>query len=370
MDSADAIVVGGGPAGSSCAARLVRAGLDVVVIDRARFPRDKVCAGWITPAVVARLALDLDAYAVANTLQPFTGFRTGLMSRDARAVDYAEPVSYGIRRCEFDTWLLRRSGARLRTGERLDALRREPRRWIANEAVSAPVVIGAGGHFCPVARRLNADAAAEDVVVAQEIEVPVAAGERAAAGVQGRLPELYFWPDLLGYGWVVRKGDYLNIGAGRLQSKQFPAAVREFRAELETRGLLPDAAKRPWTGHAYLLDRTSRRRIVDDGVVLTGDAAGLALAPAGEGILSAVESGQMAADAVIAAAGDYSRARLQSYASAIADRFATRPEGSRPDVAWPPWLIALASRVVFASPWLTRRMVIERGFLHRQRSLA
>ncbi|MDH4066151.1 MAG: FAD-dependent oxidoreductase, partial [Acidobacteriota bacterium] len=50
--SADALIVGGGPAGSSCARVLVQAGLHVIVLDRARFPRDKTCAGWITPAVV------------------------------------------------------------------------------------------------------------------------------------------------------------------------------------------------------------------------------------------------------------------------------------------------------------------------------
>src|SRR5690606_26023348 len=54
----DVLVVGGGPGGSSCARALVRAGLDVVVLDRRRFPRDKVCAGWITPPVLATLEID------------------------------------------------------------------------------------------------------------------------------------------------------------------------------------------------------------------------------------------------------------------------------------------------------------------------
>jgi len=50
MTTCDVLIVGGGPAGSSCAWRLAKAGLDVLVLDRARFPRDKVCAGWVTPA--------------------------------------------------------------------------------------------------------------------------------------------------------------------------------------------------------------------------------------------------------------------------------------------------------------------------------
>jgi flavin-dependent dehydrogenase len=60
METCDVIIVGGGPAGSSCAWKLRAAGWDVVVVDRANFPRDKVCAGWITPAVIEELQLDLE----------------------------------------------------------------------------------------------------------------------------------------------------------------------------------------------------------------------------------------------------------------------------------------------------------------------
>ncbi len=53
----DVLIVGGGPAGATCARQLTRAGLDVLVMDKQHFPRDKVCAGWITPAVVAAPAI-------------------------------------------------------------------------------------------------------------------------------------------------------------------------------------------------------------------------------------------------------------------------------------------------------------------------
>ena len=49
MHSCDVLIVGGGPAGSACAWKLARSGFDVAILDRARFPRDKVCGGWITP---------------------------------------------------------------------------------------------------------------------------------------------------------------------------------------------------------------------------------------------------------------------------------------------------------------------------------
>src|SRR5512144_2345915 len=108
------LIVGGGPAGSSCAWKLRRMGVDVVVRDRRAFPRDKVCAGWITPQVVQELDLDLATYAAAGrTVQPIRGFRIGIIGQGEVDATDDRVVSYGIRRCEFDDYLLRRSGAEL-----------------------------------------------------------------------------------------------------------------------------------------------------------------------------------------------------------------------------------------------------------------
>src|SRR5262245_7456921 len=148
----DVIIIGGGPAGSSCAWKLRQSGLDVVVIDRARFPRDKVCGGWITPQVVDELSLDLDDFRIGRTLQPITAFRTGLIGEPGGVETvYNRPVSYGIRRCEFDDYLLRRSGARLKLGFDIATVRRESGRWNVNGFLEAPMLVGAGGHFCPIA---------------------------------------------------------------------------------------------------------------------------------------------------------------------------------------------------------------------------
>jgi len=365
MDAYDALVVGGGPAGSSCARRLADAGVAVAVLDRARFPRDKVCAGWITPAVVEALTLDLDDYARAHTLQPFTGFRTGTFDGPLRLVDFGRPISYGIRRCEFDRYLLERSGATLVTGGALKEMRRDGDAWIVNETIRARVIVGAGGHFCPVARTLNPHMR-EEVVSAQEVEFRIEPTDAVAGLVRGDSPDLFFWPDLMGYGWTVRKGDYLNVGVGRLAASEFPAAVKQFTQMLRSRGLWPSTDPGPWKGHAYLLNRTSRRRVHHDRMLLVGDAAGLALAPSGEGILAAVESGQMAADAILAARPQYEADRLEAYAAAIDRRFG--PRGTPLNLTkMPGWMTALASRAMFASPWLTRRVLIEDGFLHLRR---
>ena len=117
MEAADVVIIGGGPAGSTAARALRQRGADVVVWDRKRFPRDKICAGWITPHVVAALQLDLDEYAASGrTCQPIRGFQVSRQGDREARVRYPDVVSYGIRRCEFDDYLLARAGARLQLG--------------------------------------------------------------------------------------------------------------------------------------------------------------------------------------------------------------------------------------------------------------
>src|SRR5262245_58574481 len=154
MDRCDALIVGGGPAGSTCARELTLAGWKVLVIDRARFPRDKVCGGWVTPGVFRLLDLDPAEYrATGRTLQEIRGFKTGLIGRNSIETQYRDVVSYAIRRCEFDEFLLRRTSMCVLDGTPLVTLRSRGSTWIVNDCIETPVVIGAGGHFCPVARQ-------------------------------------------------------------------------------------------------------------------------------------------------------------------------------------------------------------------------
>jgi flavin-dependent dehydrogenase len=135
--SCEVLVVGGGPGGSTCAWALARAGVDVVVLDKRTFPRDKICAGWITPAVVESLQLDIEDYRRGRVFQPISGFRTGLLGGAVVDTDYGRPVSYGIRRFEFDEYLLRRCGARLALGEPLRTLAKDDGGWIVNGRIRA-----------------------------------------------------------------------------------------------------------------------------------------------------------------------------------------------------------------------------------------
>jgi flavin-dependent dehydrogenase len=372
--SCDALVVGGGPAGSTCAWALRRAGLDVMVIDRAVFPRDKVCAGWITPQVVADLNLDIEDYRRGRTFQPITAFRVGLIQsrdRDHIRTAYGDEISYGIRRCEFDHYLLQRSGARVMAGTSVTGIRRVAGggdgggHWIVNETIRTPLLIGAGGHFCPVARMINGPMNTSSVVVAQEAEFPIESSGDAACAIDGEAPELYFCRDLKGYGWCFRKGEFLNVGLGRLDRRSLPGATAEFLAFLASKGRISSQTSPRWRGHAYAVYDSPHRRTVDTGVMLAGDAAALAYAQSGEGIRPAVESGLLAAETILAAKGRYTKDRLEPYQQRLRARFAAGTISSALTGIVPERLGAVVARRLLATPSFVRHVVLDRWFLHR-----
>ena len=356
MIRCDALVVGGGPGGSTCARLLRRAGWDVAVVDRARFPRDKVCAGWLTPQVFELLELEPAAYRAAGlTIQEITAFKTGLIGRPAIETRYRRVVSYAIRRCEFDQFLLRRARVRVLEERPVVQLRRNGGSWVANDEIEAPVVIGAGGHFCPVARYARRGAEVPRPVVAKEAEFRLPREVRTS----GDTPELFFCRDLEGYGWCVRKGDYLNVGIGRRDSRDFAAHLRHFVELLEANESLPAGADLRWRGHAYLASGSGRTPATADGLMLVGDAAGLAYPESGEGIRPAIESGRLAAETLIAAQGRYDRESLIPYAQALTRLYPAVPRPSPRMRA----ASAAVGRMLLGSTVFTRHVVLDRWFL-------
>lgn len=363
----DAIIVGGGPAGSTLARKLTAAGAAVTVLDKRVFPRDKTCAGWITPAVVRSLELDLDEYRQGRVLQPIYGFSVARMGNAARRSDHGSaPASYAIRRCEFDHYLLERSGAELRTGSAVKSLERAGNEWIVNGSLRTPLLVGAGGHFCPVARALGADLGrGEPVVGAQEFEVRMSPGQAARSPVRGDTPQLYFCPDLAGYAWVVRKDDWLNVGIGRRGPQRIGEYLERFVAAMVRDGVLDESiARSRASGHAYLLYPHAQRQLVADGALLIGDAAGLAYAESGEGIRTAVESALLAAAAIGDCGGDYSRGGLRRYARSIEERYGARTAPHEEVAVLPGRFKQLAAGLLMRSRWFTREIVTRRWFLH------
>ena len=242
MATCDVLIVGGGPAGSACAWRLRQAGLDVMVADASTFPRDKVCAGWITPQAVTALRLDTEAYAErthASAVHRISGRPDRRRDATTGRVRPSRELRHPPLRVRSLSAAARRRSAR-RSACRSRACAGTRGEWIVNDAIRAPLLVGAGGSGCPVARMMNGAARDRPLVVAREAESRVGAAELEAIAIEPDVPELFFCRDLQGYGWCVRKGEYLNVGLGRLDPRSLPAATQQLRRL--PRGDAPDPA--------------------------------------------------------------------------------------------------------------------------------
>ncbi|MDH5408727.1 MAG: NAD(P)/FAD-dependent oxidoreductase, partial [Gammaproteobacteria bacterium] len=280
-----------------------------------------------------------------------------------------EIVGYGIRRFEFDNYLLKRCQAEFIANTKFKSMTYADGYWTVNEQYRARLVIGGGGHFCPVARAIGARPGnSERIVAAQEIEFEMTDEQKAQCPVSGEMPELFFCEDLEGYGWLVRKGDYLNIGLGREDNHKLSEHVSAFVQMLKKQGKIPFDTPEKFHGHAYLLYPHAKREVVADGVMLIGDAAGLAYPQSGEGIRPAVETAMMAASTIKSVAGNYSSAALQLYRQQMEARFGERQPAPDFLERLPLFLKQFFARHLLASRWFAQHVVMDRWFLHRQQA--
>lgn len=364
METCEVLVVGGGPAGSSCAGRLRQAGVDVLLLDKQSFPRQKPCAGWITPAVLKALALDAGEYRAGRVFQEINSFRTGLIDGTTVLTNYGTTVSYGIRRSEFDLFLLQRSRVRLLPTETVLKLERMQEGWIVNGHIRARLLVGAGGHFCPVARQLGAKTSGQGIIAAQVAEFPMSPEEEIRCSTPAETPALFFCRDMKGYGWLFRKGCWINIGLGRMDACNLARHSSEFCAFLMRNGYLATDSSDRLQGHAYrVFQRQGRRSYVGDGALLIGDAAGVARSHSGEGILPAIESAHMAADAILAANGDYRRENLDAYAVRLVAHYGERSDEVSTSSGASAFMRFMGARLL-SSGLFSRHVLLDRWFLH------
>jgi flavin-dependent dehydrogenase len=369
----DVLVVGGGPAGAATATWCARAGLAVIVVDRAVFPRHKACAEYLSPEA----GRDLEALGVLGEVERaaparLTGFR--LVSDDgvavtgrfagggARAYPPFRPYGLALPRATLDGIVLEaasRAGAEVRQGVALERLTWSDgavtgaviRDAATRQVVRARVVVGADGLHSRVARQLGV----------------------ARAGVPRRLALVAHLSGVAGVsdvgemfaqrGWYVGLAD---IGAG-LTNVAMVVPLAEGRAAapdpagwlLARLRTIPELARRlagaEIAREVLLTGPFARRarRVVLPGALLVGDAADFFDPFTGEGIFAALRGGRLAAEAIAAALGG-GGARGAATTQALAP-------------------YAAARRRAFAGKWLLERIVglgatrpaLMRRFTHR-----
>ena len=306
MEHWDVVVVGGGPAGAACAAAARRADpfARVLVLDRAGFPRDKVCGDGIAPEALDVLAgLGVDPAALTTGFLPVPRLR--LRSPGGTTVERSpRRPAFVVPREVFDGRLLQAAlsgGAHFRR----HAVRRlvaHPTHVAVDDVCTAGVVVGADGAESVVRRAVGARTNRPDrMAVALRgyaPERPESAGVQLIATTEQR------WP---AYAWSFPLGDgRANVGYGELVSG---GANRAQLVEGLHR-LLPGAEPESLRAHRLPLS-TGRPRLRDGRVLLAGDAASLINPLTGEGIFYAVLSGALAGAAAVrgeAAGAVYRRA--------------------------------------------------------------
>ena len=293
MKTFDVIIVGGGPAGSTCAFQLTRYGKKVLILDRHQFPRLKLCAGWITPRVLHMLRFHPDDY-------PHGILEFKRLYFNIKGKKFALPTrQYSIRRYEFDNWLIQRSGATV-IQHTVRHIIKDNGYFIIDDQFNAPIIVGAGGTNCPVYHQLfepQAPRNPQDRIATFEEEFPY-------EYTDNRCYLWFFENDLPGYSWYVPKGNgYVNVGIGaKIQTlKQRGENLREHWLNLieriEAQGLVRNH-KFQNKGYQYFLRQPIAEPQIGNAYII-GDAAGLATVDMGEGIAPAIHSGLLAAQAIL-----------------------------------------------------------------------
>lgn len=295
-DVYDIVIIGGGPAGSSCALRAAELGLSAIVLERDRFPRDKPCGGGLTPR-----AMEL----MGGSFGDVAGERIGVVRvRLGRSLSMVwssgERGMASVCRDRFDAALLARAeeaGASVVHGVSVRHVAETTDGAAASSAEgswSGRCLVGADGVRGNTRSSLGFAPSQLAGGVCVKIEAPAA--ERPDGAWGGMLFDLSACAG--GYGWVFPKEGHLNAGlyCTRGLSGELVSALDGF---LESCGLSGRRLDGPF---AYPVPRVAAGAAVARGrVMLAGDAAGLADAVTGEGIRHAMASGRLAAEAAAAA---------------------------------------------------------------------
>jgi geranylgeranyl reductase family protein len=290
----DVLVVGAGPAGSATAMHLARGGASVVLVDKARFPRDKPCGGGLTGRALRYAPCDVTP-VVEHVVDRFV-VRVGYRAQFARRSD--PPLIRMTQRRRLDAHLVEeaaRAGVDVRDGASVSDVQVDDARATAlidGSRTRATFVVGADGANGVVARAVGLGDGIQNGVALE--------GNVAWSTLAPHPYKETAWVELGvvsgGYAWVFPKGDHANLGVGGWFGEG--PRLRDHLARLaRAHGVDADALEGV-RGHRLPMRRLGTRASTGR-VLLVGDAAGLVDPLSGDGIYEAWVSAKLAAEAIL-----------------------------------------------------------------------
>jgi menaquinone-9 beta-reductase len=340
MREFDVAVIGAGPAGSSAAITLAQQGYHVALIDRAVFPRDKLCGDFVNPInwpVLQELNVGQDLLARPHTKVSRFRMTTagGAEIITALPVQGEPQFGLGLRRFHMDHVLLeraRRAGVSVHEGVKVKAVEKDSRGWRLDlDRRGDPflawtkLLVGADGRNSWVARHLGvaAEPSMRSGSVGFEIQL------QKVRGVRGSVEIHQF---VGGYGGVVRVDEGTINLCFTVQRKLLGRSVsfENLRERFLRHNPFLDELLRASEPVSTLRSVSPvffpARRCFGDGFLLVGDAARVTEPLTGEGMFFALRSGQLAATTVAAALreGNLSLPRLSQFDRACRAEFGSR----------------------------------------------
>ncbi len=290
MERFDVAIVGAGPAGSTAAIRLARVGARVLLLDKAKFPRDKPCGGGLTVRALRQLPVD-PAPVVEHVVDRFE-FRHRYKGRFVRGG--RQPLAYMTQRRRLDNFLAEQAaaaGAEFRDGVKVTEVDQRGLR-LDGERIEADAIVGADGANGITARSLGFELGIRHGVAFEGNLAYGDAPEERWRGIAAL--ELGTVPG--GYGWIFPKGDHVNVGVGGWD-EEGPTLRAKLRELCEHHGL-DESKVESLRGHRLPLRRAGTS-LARGRVLLVGDAGGLVDPLSGDGMYEAFVSSRLAAAAVL-----------------------------------------------------------------------
>lgn len=292
--SCDVIVVGAGPAGATLAHELAHRNVDVLLLEKAKLPRYKACAGGVTFRAASLLPFDIGE-VVENVIY---GARLSYKQGQRKLKTYDEPLAYMVTRGKFDhllTHMARQAGAIVEDQRRVEAVRSEDDFVTVKTSAGtlrARMLVGADGANSTVARSVGL---MRNVDYNIGIDAQVRVDQRRLREWDGVIG-LDYGDVRGGYGWLFPKSGHISAGAGGPIGRT--KSLRPYLMRLLERQGFGGYEVGPIRGQRMPLRRKGAP-IAKGRVLLLGDAAGLVDALTGEGIYYAIRSAQLAVPAVM-----------------------------------------------------------------------